>query len=453
MKKEARNTIILIVSLLCLVLLFSVMNYARLQDVCKTDTRTESQSNLSRWFWSRPPPPKNNYPIVLVHGLFGYGQKEKVFGIDYWFGPLGMDYQFGKYGFNTPDNNIIRLDVGPISSFHDRACEAYAQLKGVRTDYGAAHSTKCGHNRYGKDYSNEPKYSNWSASNPIHMVGHSAGGFTILKLIELLDNDFWGHGTSASWVKSSSGISAVYNGSTAVYQLGADKKTGEFKTDGAIAGLITLIDAILATANILYPKLFDFQLEHWSDYNRWTESNSLKDFLLNADFIRSQDNLAYDLSLQGTAEITKTYKTHPNIYYFTYQTDETYRKPFSDDWAPDLTMNPLFRPFSSYVGKFDMGVLEGVPGIGTESIMESKNWRENDGLVPKISMNQPFLNNSSTVGEYSLPSKVSDSHSPGRWYVESVPDVDHLEVIFLGAGKYSHTKFYYELFERLAYLQ
>ena len=39
-----------------------------------------------------------------------------------------------------------------MSSNFDRACEAFAQLYGLRTDYGELHSMQCGHARFGKDY-------------------------------------------------------------------------------------------------------------------------------------------------------------------------------------------------------------------------------------------------------------------------------------------------------------
>ena len=41
----------------------------------------------------------------------------------------------------------------------DRACELYAQLNGLVTDYGAGHFARCGHLRYGRDYTkNSRKY-------------------------------------------------------------------------------------------------------------------------------------------------------------------------------------------------------------------------------------------------------------------------------------------------------
>jgi triacylglycerol lipase len=42
--------------------------------------------------------------------------------------------------------------MGPVSSNHDRACELYAQIKGLVVDYGANHSAFYKHARFGKNY-------------------------------------------------------------------------------------------------------------------------------------------------------------------------------------------------------------------------------------------------------------------------------------------------------------
>lgn len=84
-------------------------------------------------------------PIVLVHGIFGWGRGEMPF--HYFGGFHGGDYQaeLEKQG-----HIVFTAGVGPVSSNWDRACELYAQIKGGRVDYGQRHSETHGHKRYGR---------------------------------------------------------------------------------------------------------------------------------------------------------------------------------------------------------------------------------------------------------------------------------------------------------------
>ena len=56
---------------------------------------------------------------------------------------------------------------------------------GGRIDYGEEHSEQCGHNRFSSNEL-EGKLPGWSATTPIHFVGHSFGGNTIRYLPSLL---------------------------------------------------------------------------------------------------------------------------------------------------------------------------------------------------------------------------------------------------------------------------
>jgi len=105
----------------------------------------------------------NQYPVVLVHGLFGYGPKEML-GFDYWGQAIQVDSPLQRF----------EASLGPISSSHDRACELYAQIKGVQVDYGEDHARVAEHNRYGNDFTGKGFYPQWSEQTPIHLVGHSS---------------------------------------------------------------------------------------------------------------------------------------------------------------------------------------------------------------------------------------------------------------------------------------
>src|SRR5437660_767888 len=154
--------------------------------------------------------------IVFVHGIFGWGPSE-LGGLPYW-----------GYALKLPPGSfsIHEASCGPVSSFHDRACEVAAQIKGTRIDYGEQHSNLAKHARFSDDYSNKAFIPNWSEQNPVVLVGHSAGAHTCLHLQHLLAHDYWGWGSNANWVEAVVSVSGVLNGSTLPYMLGCDKQSG-----------------------------------------------------------------------------------------------------------------------------------------------------------------------------------------------------------------------------------
>lgn len=108
---------------------------------------------------------KNDYPIVLVHGYFGYVPDSC------WFFEKRNYFQFAleknvaqrsvSMGANHLGHNIYIASLSPIGGIHDRACELYQQLVGitkikkkvglergdngpnlVKTIYGPAHCEK-----------------------------------------------------------------------------------------------------------------------------------------------------------------------------------------------------------------------------------------------------------------------------------------------------------------------
>ena len=65
---------------------------------------------------------RSDDPVVFVHGLFGWGQRDKIFRImPYWGMTTGSlpDY-LATQGYET-----YAASVGPLSSAWDRACELY----------------------------------------------------------------------------------------------------------------------------------------------------------------------------------------------------------------------------------------------------------------------------------------------------------------------------------------
>ena len=158
-------------------------------------------------------------PICLIHGLFGWGETSPLWGAAPCYFPIKELRQA------RPQGGVVAVECGSTSSNHDRACEAFAQLMGTRTDYGEVHASRCGHLRFGTDHSGRALLRRWSESHPIHLIGHSFGGNTALALVRLLAEDFWGLGTSEAWVCSVSTVCSPLRGCTLPFVWGLDGET------------------------------------------------------------------------------------------------------------------------------------------------------------------------------------------------------------------------------------
>ena len=132
-----------------------------------------------------PVPERSDAEYIFVHGLSGWGSYDKAYKrMPYW-GMLGGDLMndLRAQGFSC-----YAASVSPEGSAWDRACELYAQLTGTLTDYGKAHSERCGHERFGPDFTGRPLIPDWEAGRKLVLLGHSFGGATVRLFSELLAN-------------------------------------------------------------------------------------------------------------------------------------------------------------------------------------------------------------------------------------------------------------------------
>jgi len=371
---------------------------------------------------------------------------------------------FNYWGFGTEVDScglpVFEASVGPVSSFHDRACELAAQIKGARVDYGREHAEAFGHERFADDFAGRGFYSCWSQDHPIHLVGHSAGAHTILRLQYLLSRDYWGWGSSEKWVKSISAISGVLNGSTFPYFLGCNKQTGLI-AEGSLGDiLVTGVKLMAMFSGGTSDSIYDWGLGHWG--LRRIEDESLKDFIVRLNksgFGRCKDNLAFDLTLQGCFEANRQVITYANTFYFSYVTAQTKPGWFGDQsHYPELGMNPALLISAAYIGRAREFEKPPIPRWGAKDLVIEK-WVENDGLVSAISQRYPF-----TAGDHPLIAEGIHRRAafePGGWYWEKVAaqngcSWDHGDIVF---GVYSQPamiarqkEFYKALYKRLANL-
>ena len=355
----------------------------------------------------------NDYPIVLVHGLGGWGEGEFL-GYNYWGGLKDVQQYLEDLGHET-----IVASIGPVASNYDRSVELYYYLKGGTVDYGAAHANEHGHSRYGRTY--EGAYPEWDANHPVHLVGHSMGGLTTRGLVDLLEDGsveeqeyhqahpeesmsslFEGN---KSWVHSVSSIATPHNGSTYADD---ENRIISFVKDLVISvGSVTGI----SEENLVY----DFKLDHWGI--RREPGESFKSYLakvINSKVWESNDISAYDLSTPGAAILNEKVDTKSDIYYFSY-TGQTSKKSLLTGYhiPSPYTHTFLYQP-TSFLGKFSRTNPEEGPII-------DKSWWPNDGLVSTVSSFSPSGHPAKAYN--GVPEK-------GKWnYFPIMSNWDHIDFI------------------------
>jgi hypothetical protein len=110
---------------------------------------------------------------VFCHGFNGWGSYDEQYEKKpYWGGASGdVAARWRACGLEA-----YAASVSPQGSAWDRACELYAQIAGTLTDYGAAHSEKFHHARYGRDFTGYPLIPSWDDDTRLVLIGHSFGG-------------------------------------------------------------------------------------------------------------------------------------------------------------------------------------------------------------------------------------------------------------------------------------
>lgn len=377
--------------------------------------------------------------IIFVHGIFGWGSNE-LGGAPYW------GYALNQF---TNPFKVHEASCGPVSSFHDRACEVFAQIRGSKVDYGELHSKEQVHARYSDDYTGQSFAPDWSEDNPIILIAHSAGAHTCLKLQKLLEEDYWGCGSNAKWIEAVVCISGVLNGSTLPYMLGCDKTTG-LLTEPLGNFIGNAIQIFAMASGHTGEQIYDFDLDQWIGAYKGN-LHGLITALERSQFAKGKDNLAFDLTLQGCLEANKAFTACKDTYYFSIVTEQTTQGWFTPKHFPDLLMNPALAATASYQGFIVDFDNPPIPGWGNGDLNIDK-WRENDGTVSSISQRYPFTGGSHLVGGVGISNPAIIKK--GRWYYEKAEKLtgrsfDHLDVVFGCFSDLSIIKAHKQLYRNL----
>ncbi|CAA2933272.1 Alpha Beta hydrolase fold containing [Olea europaea subsp. europaea] len=372
-------------------------------------------------------------PIVLVHGIFGFGK-----------GRLGSLSYFA--GAEKKDDRVLVPDLGSLTSIYDRARELFYYLKGGQVDYGEEHSKACGHSQFGRIYE-KGHYPEWDEDHPIHFVGHSAGAQVVRVLQQMLaDKAFEGYeNTSENWVLSITSLSGAFNGTTRTYLDGMHPEDGRSLKPICLLQLCRIGVIIYDWFDIPWLKNFyNFGFDHfnmsWKKMGIW----GLIDCLLgNSGPFASGDWILPDLTIQGSLRLNSNIRTFPDTYYFSYATKRTRKIMGTTVPSGIFGIHPLLfiRVLQMSQWRHPPDVMPPYKGYRDE------DWWDNDGALNTISMSHPRI-----PIEHPSHFVVQDSECqpllPGIWYYKIV-EGDH--ILFIVNRERAGTQFdliYDSIFER-----
>ncbi|XP_044488551.1 lipase-like [Mangifera indica] len=349
-------------------------------------------------------------PIVLVHGIFGFG-KGRLGGLSYFAGA------------EKKDERVLVPDLGSLTSIYDRARELFYYLKGGQVDYGAEHSDACGHAQFGRIYE-QGQYPEWDEDHPIHFVGHSAGAQVVRVLQQMLaDKAFKGYeNTSENWVLSITSLSGAFNGTTRTYLDGMQPKDGRSLKPICLLQLCRLGVIIYDWLDIPWLKAYyNFGFDHYNMTWKKMGIRGLLDCLMgNAGPFAFGDWILPDLTIQGSLQLNSHLHSFPDTYYFSYATKRT-RKIMGVTVPSSLFgIHPML-----FIRVLQMSQWRHPPDVCPPyKGYRDEDWWDNDGALNTISMTHPRL-------PVEHPSKfvVNDSDcqplQPGIWYYKIV-EADHI---------------------------
>ncbi|WP_143317579.1 lipase [Clostridium sp. HBUAS56017] len=363
----------------------------------------------------------NKYPIVMVHGLMGWGNTE-LFGLNYWGGFSSLKDHLTNEGYT-----VFTPTIGSITSNWDRACELYAYLKGGTVDYGEAHSKKYGHARYGRTYPGVyPEIgskSNDGSIKKIHLIGHSMGGQTARLITQLLEkgstdelstpqnnlSELFSGGKS--WISSVTTLSTPHDGSPTA------RETSTFLPN--VQQFVARLGSQVGVINSDNP-CFDYRLDQWGLHKKTNESfKDYKERVSNSSlWNKTKDFSLWELTPEGSKELNSWVSAQDDVYYFSLSCQDTHKDSLTNHQVPDINMNPLFIPSSQYIGS----CISNNPG----EVQITNNWWANDGLVSVLSAEGPHEGSKDKITPYNgIPEK-------GTWnYLGTRQSTDHIDIVGL----------------------
>ncbi|EIM92237.1 alpha/beta-hydrolase [Stereum hirsutum FP-91666 SS1] len=352
-------------------------------------------------------------PLVIVEGfLGGIGQ---VVGGNFEYYLNGE----GKIAENT-GRTVIFAGVGPVSSLHDRACELFYLLIGGQVDYGATHSCLHKHARYGRAHE-AGLYPGWSAARPLHFLGHSIGGLTIVRLQHLLRERFFGQEYGPDMLKSLTTVCSPFRGTQLVYTLGERTDAAPSVRPFSVGSALTKGIHLLCYLSPLTSPLLDLRAESRALSFRELSLTSLLRQLWRSDWAESRDALPFDVTFEAADEREGRGEGGlcEGTFYRSYVACMTQKSNWTTNSHTPTISHIISAPLyltSRIMGSFDFSTIRPIPSFllrheadvydtskqspgadvecdaqtsNTASTLGEEYWA-NDGVVPVFSQWHPF---------------------------------------------------------------
>lgn len=395
---------------------------------------------------------KNNYPFILVSGMFSYGEEEGLSKLFPYFGWWKTDVRKLFAGMGVECYNP---SSGPFSSAWDKACEVYAALLGKTVDYGKAHSEKHGHARYGRTYEKAllPDWGKVDENgnvNKVNLFGYSFGAPTERMLTTLLYlgseeeravtpedelSDLF-KGGHTDWIHSITSASGTNNGSTFVYALESLKLLNATLT--AVYGMGSLL------SHTPMSKVLDFRLDHFGVTKKPSAKNlSFKIEGKNVKtVVNSEDNMFYDLMPHRAQELNEQLDIFDNIYYISYSGCCT-KETLGVDLPSKYTWKfPVFFPSALATGLYKSKRND------DNRIPIDSSWGANDGICNVKSSQYPLDE------PYRHISSLSEEIKPGVWNVMPIEySKTHMSYTGIGEKNLDFTNFFADIYNRVSSLE
>ncbi len=388
---------------------------------------------------------QNKYPVVLLHGMFGFGEQQVTNNFLPYFGLWNTNI---KKMFEAEGIRTVAPSMGPFTSAWNRACEIYAQLFGGTVDYGKAHSEKYGCERYGRTY--EALLPEWGTKDKdgnlikINIIGHSFGGVSGRMLNYLMTygsaeeraatdaEDLsplfaGGHG---GWVHSITTLASPHNGMTSV-----EGKVGK-AMETICLFLVDIVSMLDATS---LRRFYDLQLDQYGinakpdqKVNPWKFLDSKKVGM----YFFKDDNIVYDLTLEGAEKLNALIPVEPNVYYFSFRGGRTRNIPNTYYHIPEPKAFPL------------LNILGFFMGIQQSGCPDEKTWHENDMVINTVSAEAPT---GAPRTDYGKPA-VGFDYKPGVFNVFKKEHKDHMSYCGWMENHKEYAKFYQTIYDMVSSL-
>ncbi len=353
---------------------------------------------------------------VFCHGLNGSGQYDEEYAKKpYWGGSSGdVVAKLRDQGYAA-----FAASVAPQGSAWDRACELFAQIAGVRTDYGRSHSEEYQHARFGRDFTGEALIPSWDEDTRLVLIGHSFGGATIRLFAELLANG----SEEERATTPTEELSPLFAG-------GMAKRLRAIVTIAAPSNGTTAYDlardAAFDAKSVKIPLKYRF-------LDRIVKSRTR----IRMDGRDIRDWASFDMLLDSAQALNKRISMLPDVYYLSVAADATLPSEGGVRIPDPSAAEPLFFKTSALMGRYSSTTKAGC--------VVDDEWHANDGLVNTVSARAP-------LGAPQRPLDKADVQK-GVWNV--MPDMHVNHSYFQGGflNKSDPFPFFQDLMELLESLE